>query len=118
MVDPILTISRFKKLIEYDEITGIFTNKVNRGTVSKQGTTAGGVDISDNYYKIKIDNITYKGHHLAWYYIYEIWPEQEIDHINSNRCDNRIQNLRLCTHNQNCWNKEIVYNNTTGYRGC
>lgn len=42
---------------------------------------------------------------------------QYIDHINHNKLDNRKENLRRVTYSQNCMNKSLQSNNTTGYRG-
>lgn len=45
-------------------------------------------------------------------------PEgMEIDHINVDKTDNRKENLRICTHEQNCANRKISSRNTTGFKG-
>lgn len=43
--------------------------------------------------------------------------EMQIDHINHNRFDNRKNNLRICTPSQNCMNKSLRPDNTTGVPG-
>lgn len=40
-----------------------------------------------------------------------------VDHINRNRFDNRLDNLRLCTTKQNMANQGVKRSNTTGYKG-
>jgi len=45
------------------------------------------------------------------------WPFGEIDHINGNRSDNRLCNLREATHQQNCMNRSRALNNKSGYVG-
>lgn len=42
--------------------------------------------------------------------------EERIDHINGDKSDNRIENLRLATHSQNLCNRGKPINNTTGYK--
>lgn len=41
----------------------------------------------------------------------------DIDHINGDRLDNRLTNLRVCTRSQNLRNQGLRSNNSSGYRG-
>lgn len=47
---------------------------------------------------------------------YGVWPSQQIDHINENRDDNRITNLRLATSVQQGCNQGLRKNNTSGFK--
>lgn len=53
---------------------------------------------------------------LAWLYVHGRWPT-EIDHINGDRADNRITNLREVTHSQNLANAKTRVDNAVGTRG-
>ena len=53
------------------------------------------------YLAIEIGSKEYRAHRLAWLYVYGDWPEDQIDHINRIKNDNRIANLRVATNGQN-----------------
>jgi hypothetical protein len=64
--------------------------------------------ISDGYRQSNIRGKKYYGHRMAWFLHFGEWPESgmQIDHINGDRADNRIKNLRLATISQNGANRK------------
>lgn len=72
----------------------------------------------EGYIQIRVGTKMYSGHRLAWYFHTGNWPENEIDHANGIRTDNRIDNLRESTRSFNMQNKRsAMKNNKTGYLG-
>lgn len=96
-----LTQERLKELFHYDPETGIFIRKVRISYRSKVGEIAGGFDASTGYVRISILGELYYSHRLVWLYVTGVWPKKEIDHINGNRSDNRLCNLREATKSEN-----------------
>jgi len=79
-------------------------NMVRR--VSVRGSNAGtviGTMKPKGYLVAVVDGKMYRVHHLVWFWHHGSWAT-ELDHINRIRHDNRIENLRLCTHTQNLGN--------------
>lgn len=56
-------------------------------------------------------------HRYIWKKHYGSYPNGILDHINGNRSDNRIQNLRLVSSAQNAWNMRASKASKTGYKG-
>jgi hypothetical protein len=112
-----ITAERLHQLLIYDPETGNFVWLVDRGGRFKAGMKAGSIDKSLRYVQIRIERKLYLGHRLAWLYMYGVWPK-EIDHINRNRSDNRIENLREAPrHIDNVRNQSIRESNTSGVIG-
>ena len=113
---PELTAEYLRSILSYDPETGIFTRKVRTSTRVKVGDVAGSAD-GIGYLRIRLQSRKYKAHRLAWLYTYGEWPKDQIDHINRNRSDNRIANLREVTNKQNGQNRSKPSSNTSGYQG-
>jgi hypothetical protein len=111
-----LTQERLKELLAYDPETGLFIRLQNRpGPGARAGDAAGSVQPND-YRRIFVDGKGYKAHRLAWFYVHGEWPS-EIDHINCNKDDNRLANLRVVSRSQNRMNVRAYASNKSGYRG-
>lgn len=89
-----LNAEKLRQLLDYDPATGIFTWRVTVARNRKAGQVAGSAS-TQGYVVITINGRTYKAHRLAWFHVYGSWPALMLDHINQNRSDNRISNLRL-----------------------
>lgn len=112
-----LSQERLKQLLSYDEQTGIFYWKINVGRHSriKALSKAGGKN-KEGYGQITIDKICYRTCRLAWLYIHGEWPKGQIDHMNRNTGDDRIENLRDVTQSENKLNCGAYKNNTSGFK--
>lgn len=100
--------------VQYDAKTGHFKWTDRPSNRVKIGDRAGTVNTA-GYRVITIKGKPFYEHRLAWFVHYGEWPAQEIDHINGDRSDNRIANLRCATHSQNSCNK--LRKNKHGYMG-
>ena len=116
MTDDILTQSKLKELLHYDPHTGVFTALTKRANRVNIGDRAGHVD-SKGYAVIKIAQKAYKAHRLAWLYMTGAHPQDQIDHINRQRSDNRFSNLREATNSENQRNQKPNRLNTSGHAG-
>jgi hypothetical protein len=64
-----------------------------------------------------LDGIMYKAHRLAWFYTYGKIPADQIDHIDGDGLNNRINNLRDVTSRQNSRNARLIWNSKSGTMG-
>lgn len=97
-----LTHARILELMNYNPETGLFS----RLGVGRRSNKNGGVGAiyGKGYIGIRVDAKRYLAHRLAWFYVHGQWPSSDLDHINLNKADNRIANLRLSTRQLNSAN--------------
>lgn len=105
-----------KATVTYDPDTGFFAWRHDIGRRFKAGARCGHRH-SNGYIIIRLRRRGYTAARLAWMYVNGTWPAGEVDHINGDKSDNRISNLRVATRLQNEANKLVGKRTTTGHRG-
>ena len=109
-------IDELKQVLDYDKTTGKFYWKVN-SRKTKVGQLAGCLN-TQGYVQIMYKKRNYLAHRLAWLFVYGTLPELFLDHINENKSDNRIENLRQVNNSANMSNiTKPCKNNSLGFRG-
>jgi hypothetical protein len=98
-----LTALRASELLDYDAETGALTWKVRAGRVSA-GAKVCSVD-GHGYLVVRIDKVRYLAHRVAWLIANGGWPDKGLDHIDGNRLNNALKNLREATAAENNQNK-------------
>lgn len=112
-----ISFERVNELLSYSASTGVFCWKVQHGRKCTKGSVAGGLN-KKGYWMIAIDGVQYMAHRLAWLISTGQMPENEIDHKNGFKSDNRIDNLRDVCHSANMQNQtQAPSNSTSGLLG-
>lgn len=102
--------------LEYNLETGELFWKAARGS-RKAGSKAGVIN-GKGYLCVQLGGKSYLAHRLIWIMAYGIEPAEQIDHINGNKTDNRLCNLRNVTNRQNQYNqRKPRSDNQSGYLG-
>lgn len=105
-------------VLTHDKNTGLFHWLEPTSNYHKPGDIAGSVHNRKCYRSISIDYGHYFAHRLVWLYYHGRWPINRIDHINHNKDDNRLENLREATLAQNAQNQvKAQCDNATGLLG-
>ena len=108
-----LTQARLHQLFNYSN--GYLIRRVGIKGYSA-GTVIG--KLTEKGYSIAmVDGKQYRIHHLVWLFHHGAFAS-ELDHINRIRNDNRIENLRLCTHSQNLGNARARVHKYKGVTFC
>lgn len=110
-----LTQERLKEMFNYNKLTGDFIRiKPLKG--NQLYGIVGSLN-NDGYISISVDWKRYGAHNLVWLYHYGKFPDLQLDHINSIKTDNRLENLREVSQAENQRNKKLHKNNKFGYHG-
>lgn len=111
-----LTWNELKARLSYDPETGEFTKLARTDALGKrykEQRLAGCVRKEDGRITIRLNGKQYYRSRLAWLYVYGEWPAREVDHIDRNPANDRLDNLRLATRSENCtnrigWHKKVA----------
>jgi hypothetical protein len=110
-----LTQERLKELLDYNPITGNFI-RIKKASKNDIIGTIVGCPNKDGHLRIVIDYKHYLAHRLVYLYLYNRLPT-EVDHINGNSGDNRLENLREVSHRNNMKNVKLRIDNKSGHVG-
>ena len=121
-----MTVKEIKQLLKYEDgllywrprTKDMFDSlkKYNAWKTRCEGKIAGG-KTSTGYVSIEVNNFVFRAHRAIWAMHNGKWPNGEIDHINHNRSDNRIENLREVNRFEQMKNKTKYSSNNTGTTG-
>lgn len=123
-----LTAQRLRELLDYDAQTGVMRWRQRPASsfgsfpayasflAKRCGCVAGSLK-RDGYIHITIGGKAHAAHRLAWLHVTDNWPARTIDHINGNRSDNRLTNLREVSQAENNQNVRFKGLPPSGARG-
>lgn len=100
-----ITADRLRELVHYCPETGIFTHLQSRGRVKARAIAGCN---SNGYTVIRLDKILYPAHRLAWLYVHDRIPNGDVDHIDGNKSNNQISNLRDVDRSTNLQNQKCA----------
>jgi len=111
-----VTQEKIRELFNYCPDSGIFTWAVSTCNRVKVGDVAG-TKTTNGYMQVMVGGQRYYVHRLIWLYHYKEWPKNQIDHIDGSPDNNRINNLRDVTNEENTRNRKTPNTNISGVIG-
>lgn len=122
-IDPAIKLFRsdhtsedFHRFFMYSEGTGKLYWAVDRGQCTKAGDLAEAKHIQ-GYLCVMVEGSSYLVHRVVWCMAYGEFPDGFIDHIDLDKSNNKLDNLRSATRAENNSNQRIRKDNTSGAKG-
>lgn len=108
-------IQALRAQFSYSPSTGAFERTAKRSGPNPQSRT--GSRNGGGYLRLRFFSKKHYVHVLAWAHYHGRWSRLSIDHIDGDTSNNKIENLREATHQQNCCNRRRRVNNLSGVKG-
>lgn len=123
-----ITAEYAREAMGYDHETGILTWKhrpanhfPSNGIFKSWNTKYKGLEVGkpgiDGYLRMAFQGKSYLVHRMIWFIEKGIWPEKLLDHINQNKTDNKLTNLREADKCENGQNAKKRSTNKSGLKG-
>lgn len=111
-----LTAEYVDKILDYDSVSGKLTWKIDTGVKGKKGAEAGYVN-NYGYRMVRVRYSSCSAHRIAWLLYYGKHPAGQIDHVDGDRSNNSINNLRDVNPIDNSRNIKLGSRNKSGVLG-
>ena len=109
-----LTKNQLQNEVYYEKLSGLFFRINKRG--KNTDFPCGSVN-RFGYVSVSVKGRNYPAHKLAILYCYGFLPKKVVDHIDGDRTNNKITNLRACSYSVNSRNARLRKDNKTGVSG-
>lgn len=112
------SLQQISEVLHYEQ-DGRLIWDVVRGSTARPGVPCG-TPSAEGRLQMSLFGLKVYVADVVWFIHHGYWPRERnklLDHINSDRSDNRIENLRLCTKQENSFNRSVRYDNKLGIKG-
>jgi hypothetical protein len=110
-----------RQILDYNPDKGVLVWRCRPDRDKKWNSRCAGKEAGEfspsKYRRLTIDGKTFSYHHIVWLHQTGEWPIRELDHIDRDKMNNRIENLRLATRSEQMRNTVVRKDNKTGLKG-